>query len=53
MDEPNRDKVRAEEVEGLRVWELITQVVREERALFYPRPLVEDMVVQFLSLLIP
>lgn len=40
-DESNRGTIRAEEVEGLR--ELITQVVREERVLFYPRPLVEDM----------
>ncbi len=40
-DESKRDKVQADEVEGLR--ELITQVLHEERAAFYPRPAVEDM----------
>ncbi len=40
-DEPRREKVRADEVEGLR--ELITQVLHEERAVFYPRSAVEDM----------
>jgi len=42
-DEPNREKVRAEEVEGLR--EFITQVVREERVLFYSWPSYVDKAI--------
>ena len=39
MDEGR--KVKAEEIEGLR--EMISSVIREERALFVPAPLVQDV----------
>ncbi len=54
-DESNREKVRAEEVEGLR--ELITQVLREVRMFFVLLVVMiilnGDKVIQFLNLLIP